>query len=137
MTDLPFCTVALLPSISRRYSPAWRSALPTLAAWVMLMVLLMGLAKTGRARAATAKSAAVRRSELDFMRVNFLSFSSQPHHNCRGRTEWLTRRAGSEEPSPNDTCSSWTNGRKDACQRPAAPTPRFLIDISLPHPEPL
>src|SRR5260370_13818775 len=73
MTDLPFCTVALLPSISRRYSPAWRSALPTLAAWVMLMVLLMGLAKTGRARAVTAKSAAIRRSELDFMRVNFLS----------------------------------------------------------------
>ena len=39
----------------------------------MLMSLLTGLANTGTASAVTANSAKLRRRELDFMRVNFLS----------------------------------------------------------------
>ena len=38
----------------------------------------------------------------------------------------MTRRRGNEEISPNATSSSWANGRKDACHRPAAATAGFF-----------
>src|SRR5713101_7745906 len=77
-TSLPFCTVALFPSICNRYSPAFKSALPSLAACAMLMVLEMGFAKSGTAKAMVASKAILRRNEFDLMRVNsFRSGSSQ------------------------------------------------------------
>src|ERR1700730_1065363 len=72
-TCLPLCTEALVPSISNRYSPAFRSALPTLEACGMLIVLLIGFANTGTASAMGSSNAALRTNELDFMCVNFLS----------------------------------------------------------------
>jgi len=73
MTCFPFSTVALFPSICRRYSPARRSALPIFADWAMLMVLLNGFARRGTVEIKAAASARLRRIELNFMRVNFLS----------------------------------------------------------------
>src|SRR5580700_4333117 len=73
MVCRPFWTVALLPSIIRRYSPACRSALPIFADWAMLMVLANGFASSGTVETKAAASAKLRRMELNFMRVNFLS----------------------------------------------------------------
>src|SRR3984885_2247516 len=70
-TCLPFCTVALFPSINKRYSPASSFAVPTLADWLILIVLLTGFANTGTASATTASNTTLRRNELDFMRVTF------------------------------------------------------------------
>src|SRR5262249_57864324 len=69
-TERPFCTVALLPSMSRRYSPAVRSALPSLAACVILIILLTGFASTGMARAKAADNATLRKIRLDFIQVH-------------------------------------------------------------------
>src|SRR5579864_5227049 len=68
-TSLPFCTVALLPSIMRRYSPARRSALPIFEACASVMVLVNGLANAGTATAMAASRARLRTKELVFMRV--------------------------------------------------------------------
>src|SRR5580693_1594580 len=72
-TCRPFSTDALFPSICRRYSPARRSTLPIFADWAMLMVLLNGFASSGTVDTKAAASARLRRIELTFMRVNFLS----------------------------------------------------------------
>jgi len=72
------------------------TGLQTLALCVMLISLLTGLANTGTASAVRANNAKLRRRELDFMRVNFLSLgSSQPNKRRQERME-LTRRRGSE-----------------------------------------
>jgi hypothetical protein len=48
--------------------------LPIFADWAMLMVLLTGFARSGTVQASAATNAALRRIELNFMRVNILSF---------------------------------------------------------------
>jgi hypothetical protein len=68
---LPFCTVALFPSMESRYSPACNEAFPTFAAWVRLIVCVNGFAKAGTVIAKATKSAAMRYVELIFMRVTF------------------------------------------------------------------
>src|SRR5439155_21878825 len=72
-TCLPFWTVALFPSICRRYSPAFNSDLPSFAVCEMLMVFAKGFANAGTASAMAASKAILRTNEFVFMRVNFLS----------------------------------------------------------------
>ena len=47
--------------------------MPIFADWAMLMVLLNGFARSGTVETKAAASARLRRIELNFMRVNFLS----------------------------------------------------------------
>src|SRR5262249_41139585 len=68
--------MALLPSICKRYSPAFSSAFPTWAFCEMLMVLLKGLANTGTVRASAPSNAKLRSKELVFMRVITFRFGS-------------------------------------------------------------
>jgi len=76
---LPFCTVALVPSISRRYSPARRSALPTFALWVMLHGLADGLGKYRQQPAQLPQQCNTSKKRIGFHAVNFLSIgTSQP-----------------------------------------------------------
>ena len=70
---LAFLTVALFPWISKRYSPAFNSDLPSFALCEMLMVLAKGFANAGTASAMAASKATLRTNEFVFMRVNFLS----------------------------------------------------------------
>src|SRR5207245_11420619 len=71
--SLPFWTVAFVPSIRKRYSPAFNSDLPSFAFWEMLIVLAKGFANAGTVKAMAASKAILRKNNLVFMRVNFLS----------------------------------------------------------------
>src|ERR1700747_269573 len=112
---LPFCTVALFPSISKRYSPDFNSDFPSFAACAMLMVLLNGFANAGTASATAASKAILRTNEFVFMRVNFLSsrIESAAQRAVIGQRELLTRKRRAGTLAGQDTYSSWTNGRKD------------------------
>src|SRR5271168_2260121 len=85
----------------------------------MVMVLANGLANAGTATAMTANNARERTNELVFMRVIHLSIriESAANRTADGQT-LLTRGRRASSLRPEDTTSSWTNGRKDCVSRP-------------------
>jgi len=112
-TCLPFWTMALFPSISRRYSPAFNSDLPSFAVCEMLMVFVKGFANAGTASAIAASrgQASDKRIRFHCASISFQTGWSQPRRAVVGWKE-LTRMRRTSTLAREDTNSSWANGRK-------------------------
>src|SRR6267143_5606007 len=127
----PFWTVAFVPSICKRYSPAFSSDLPTFAFWETMILLAKGLANAGTVKARAASKAILRKNNLVFMRVNFLSvrIESAAQQAAAGEME-LTRALRASTLARKTPLLPGLTAGKTACHIPAAATAGFFLNLT-------
>jgi len=118
----------LVPSISRRYSPACKSAFSNFCALRDINGLADWLGKYRHRQRGYRKQCEASKKRIGFMRVNFFPLDESAEGTTPG-ADGVDTQARERVDFPHDTSSSWTNGGKMRVNRPAAATAGFLMFV--------